>query len=84
METSPKNENKPPNVAASISRKNAGQNWQAAGVSATAAVNVIVDVSETKTNHNQNKKKKKVPPNNLGMEIVSIDCEMVSFSPALY
>lgn len=80
--TSPKNENKPPNVVPSLSRKNAGQNWQAAMGSSTAAASKNNSSpsapTQTQTNpKNQNKKKKKVPPNNLGMEIVSIDCEMV-------
>ncbi|KAL5292419.1 REXO4 family protein [Megaselia abdita] len=76
METSPKNENKPPNVVASISRKNAGQNWQNAAIGTTNPSSDVAPQTQT-TNRNQNKKKKKTPPNNLGMEIVSIDCEMV-------
>lgn len=80
METSPKNENKTPNVIASISRKHAGQNWKAAlGVPASTQSHIasVDSTTQSQTTKNQNKKKKNLPPNNLGMEIVSIDCEMV-------
>lgn len=72
MESSPKNENKTPNVAVSVNRKNAGQNWNgASGISSLAANYTPSQASQ------KNKKKKTQPSNNVGMDVVSIDCEMV-------